>query len=255
MHEILVYLSIIHKGDWNKIYESILNKVPIDKDEVLKLTRDLECKYITILDASYPLCLKSIYKPPFVLFYKGDISLLSDNNFKIAVIGSRLNSDYGKDITEKICKELIEKKENCVIVSGLAKGIDSIAHQCCLNNNGKTIAVLGNGLDIIYPKENKNLYNNIIDKGLLISEYPPGTMPNKENFPIRNRLIAGISNCVAVMEAKTKSGTMNTVSHALEDGKQIFCVPDKCDVFSGCNKLIKEGAKLIENAIDILEEL
>ena len=255
MHEILVYLSIIYKGDWNKIYESILNKTPIDKNEALAACNNLNCNYITILDDSYPLCLKSIYKPPFVLFYKGDINLLNDNNFKIAVIGNRLNSEYGKNITEKICKDLICKKENCVIVSGLAKGIDSIAHNCCLNHNGKTIAVLGNGLDIIYPKENKNLYNNIIDKGLLISEYPPGTVPSKEKFPIRNRLIAGISNCVAVMEAKEKSGTMNTVSHALEDGKPIFCVPDKCDVSSGCNKLIKEGAKLIENATDILEEL
>ena len=255
MHEILVYLSIIHKGDWNKIYDTILNKEPINKEDVLKVTNHLNCKYITILDPSYPLCLKSIYKPPFVLFYKGDISLLTDNYLRIAMIGSRLNSEYGKNITECICKDLIKSERNCVIVSGLAKGIDSIAHSCCLNNSGKTIAVLGNGLDIIYPKENKNLYSRIMEKGLIISEYPPGTMPSKDNFPIRNRIIAGISNCISVMEAKEKSGTMNTVSHALEDGKQIFCVPDKCNTFSGCNKLIKEGAKLIENAKDILEEL
>lgn len=255
MHEILVYLSILHKGDWNKIYQDILDKVPINKDDVLKTVQNLNCNYITILDENYPLCLKSIYKPPFVLFYRGDINLLSDKNFRIAIVGSRLNTTYGKKTTEKLCKDLLFLKENCVIVSGLAKGIDSIAHLSCLNHKGKTIAVLGNGLDVFYPKENENLYSLIASEGLLISEYPPFTMPSKDNFPNRNRIIAGLSLGIVVVEAKVKSGTMNTVCHALESGKQIFCVPNRCDEESGCNKLIKEGAKLIENANDILEEM
>ena len=135
MHEILVYLSIIYEGDWNKIYKSILDKEPINKEEVLNRTKGLNCNYVTLLDSNYPLCLKSIYKPPFVIFYKGDITLLDEEKLKVAVIGSRLNSEYGKNVTERICMELIKEREDCVIVSGLAKGIDSIAHITCLQNN------------------------------------------------------------------------------------------------------------------------
>lgn len=254
MNEILVYLSIVHDGDWNKIYNSILQKEPVDKNVVISVVSSLDCNYVTILDNNYPICLKSIYKPPFVLFYKGNYSLLDNDKKRIAVIGSRLNSEYGKVATEEICKDLI-RKENVVIISGCAKGIDSIAHNCCLDNNGKTIGVLGNGINVIYPKENDKLYKSIISNGLLISEYPPDVMPIKDNFPNRNRIIAGLSEGIVVVEAKEKSGTMNTVSHALEDGKQIFCVPERYDAKSGCNKLIKEGAKLVENANDILDEL
>lgn len=253
MKEILVYLSIIHKGNWNKIYQDILNKRPINKEDALAIVNKLSCSYITILDNNYPVALKSIYKPPFVLFYKGNINLLNDSRKKLAIIGSRNNSDYGEIITETICQDLVNN--NTIIVSGLAKGIDSIAHKNCLKNNGQTIAVLGNGIDVIYPQENELLYKEIACKGVLISEYPPGVTPYREHFPERNRIISGISDGIAVMEAKTKSGTMNTVSHGLEDGKQIFCVCDRVNNNSGCNKLIKEGAKLIENAQDILEDL
>ncbi len=252
MKEVLVYLSIIHKGNWDKIYKDILDKVPVDKDKVKEVTENLNNQYVTIIDENYPECLKYIFKPPFVLYYKGNLSLLSDKRKKIAVIGSRNNSEYGKAVTEKICKDLVE--HDTIIVSGLAKGIDSIAHLECLKNHGKTIAVLGNGLNIIYPENNASLYEKISCEGLIISEYPFGCDPSKENFPNRNRIIAGICDGVAVMEANVKSGTMNTVSHALEDGKLIFCVPDTIFMNSGCNKLIKEGAKLIENGVDILEE-
>ena len=255
MHEILVYLSIIYKGDWDKIYNSIIEKKSVVKSEVISLVNSLNCKYVTILDSNYPMCLKTIYKPPFVLFYKGDYNLLSDMNNKIGIIGSRINTEYGKKATEEICKDLIEQDDNVVIVSGCAKGIDSLAHLCCLESKGKTIGVLGNGLDVIYPKENYKLYDDISKKGLLLSEYPPGTMPDKNNFPNRNRIIAGISKGIVVIEAKEKSGTMNTVCHALENGKSIYCVPERYDCNSGCNKLIKEGAKLIENAQDILNDL
>ena len=253
MNEVLVYLSFIHNGNWSKIYKSILEKESIDKEKMKDIVENLDCKYITLLDPLYPMCLKTIYKPPFVLYYKGDLTILTSNFKKIAVIGSRLNSEYGKAATETICETLA--KEKCVIVSGFAKGIDSIAHEVCLDHNGKTIGVLGNGFNVIYPKENKRLFEKIVEKGLLISEYPPNVTPNKNYFLERNRIIAGISDAISVMEAKKKSGTMNTVSHALENGKQIFCVPDKYNNDSGCNKLIKEGAKLIENGQDILEEL
>lgn len=255
MRKILAYLSIIYEGDWNKIYQSIIDKEQIDQNKMNIVLSELKVDYITIIDNNYPESLKHIYKPPFVIFYKGNLELLNNNFKKISIIGSRENSDYGKDCTNMLCKELLLKDENIVIVSGLAKGIDSIAHTECLKQNGKTIAVIGNGLDITYPKCNKDLYESISLNGLIISEYPNGVIPKKEHFPIRNRLIAGISDGICVIEAKVKSGTMNTVSYALEEGKPIFCVPDRCFNESGCNKLIKEGAKLIENANDILEDL
>ncbi len=252
MEEILVYLSVVHGGDWNKIYKDILDKKSVDKNDVDEVISSLKFKYITLLDSRYPSCLKSIFKPPFVLFYEGDISLINDTNRRIAVIGSRDNSKYGEESAFRITKGLCKQK---VIVSGLAKGIDSIAHSSCLEEGGKTIAVLGNGIDIIYPKENELLYNKIKENGLILSEYPSGTMPDSANFPTRNRIISGLSDGIVVIEAKEKSGTMNTVAHALEDGKQIFCVPERCNLGSGCNKLIKEGAKLIENEFDILDDL
>jgi DNA processing protein len=253
MEEVLVYLSIIHNGEWNKIYQDILEKRPIDKNEIIETVKNHNISYITLLDKRYPTSLKTIFKPPFVIFYKGNIELLNSPKKKIAVIGSREHSEYGKKSTESICKDL--SKENIIVVSGLAKGIDSIAHQATIDNNGSTIAVLGNGLNVIYPKENEMLYKEIEEKGLIISEYPLNVMPNSANFPKRNRIIAGISDGVLVIEAKEKSGTMNTVSHALEDGKQIFCVPERNFSNSGCNKLIKEGAKLVENCKDIIDEL
>ena len=254
MDDVLLYLSIIHNGDWFKIYDDITNKKPINKkdmDDVIKKVKD---NYITLLNENYPQCLKSIYKPPFVLFYKGNIDLLASNNKKVAIIGSRENSEYGKSITKRLCKDLVNNG-SITIVSGLAKGIDSIAHKTCLECNGNTIAVLGNGLNVIYPKENKDLYEEIAKKGLIISEYPFDSLPEGRHFLDRNRIIAGISDGITVTEAKVKSGTMSTVCHGLESGKQIFCVPDKLNNDSGCNLLIKEGAKLIENAQDILDDL
>lgn len=253
MEEVLVYLSIIHKGNWNKIYKDILEKRAVNKEDIANHMQQLSTSYITLLSKNYPQCLKSIYKPPFVLFYKGNINLLSDNKTRIAVIGSRINSEYGRIAAEDICKDLVDNK--IIIVSGLAKGIDAIAHSATIKNNGYTIAVLGNGLNITYPKENENLYRQIEKTGLIISEYPFDVCPDSSNFPNRNRIIAAISNGVVVIEAKEKSGTMNTVSHALEDGKSIFCIPERRNLGSGCNKLIKEGAKLIETAKDIIDEL
>ena len=255
MEKVLVYLSIIYNGDWNKIYKAILEKQEIDKEKMELTLKDVKDNYVTLLSPNYPEYLKHIYKPPFVLFYKGDLNLLLDKNLiRIAVIGSRNNTERGKLITESICRDLLSN-ESVVIVSGLAKGIDGIAHASCLKENGKTIAILGNGLGVCYPKENSSLYENIASKGLLISEYPHFINPLPSYFLRRNSIIAGICDGVVVTEAQVKSGTMNTVCHALEHGKQIFCVPDEINSNSGCNKLIKEGAKLIENGYDILNEL
>ena len=154
MNEILVYFAIKYGGDWDKIYSAINKKEKVEQEDIKRTL--VGCgEYITLLDKEYPYRLKTIYKPPFVLFYKGDINLLNYKN-TIGVIGSRKNTSYGEKVTKKIVKELVDN--NYLIVSGLARGIDSIAHKTCLENNGKTIAVLGNGINVIYPKENEKRY-------------------------------------------------------------------------------------------------
>jgi len=209
--------------------------------------------YITLLDERYPYRLKNIYKPPFVLFYKGDINLLDVSRKSIGVVGSRKNNEYGKSVTEKIVKELVA--ENIVVISGVANGIDSIAHCTCIESGGSTIGVIANGIDVYYPIENRDLQEKITKVGLILSEYPSFKETIKDNFPKRNRIIAGLSDGILVTQAKLKSGSMITVSRALEMGKEIFCVPDVIYNESGCNNLIKEGAKLVESAQDILNEI
>ena len=171
----------------------------------------------------------------------------------IAIIGSRDYSDYGKRVAKDFAYNLAEN--DICIISGLARGIDSFAHEACLSAEGKTIAVLGSGLDIIYPKENIGLFNKIIlNGGLVISEYPLGTKPQKQHFPARNRIISGLSDGVLVIEAKEKSGTNITVDFALEQGKDVFVVPGNIysKTSNGTNFLIKEGAIPVTNFLDII---
>ena len=188
-----------------------------------------------------------------MLYTKGNKKILND--FSLAIIGCRENTKYGEIVASKISYEL--SKRGVITVSGLAKGIDSIAHKATIDANGKTIAVIGSGIDIIYPKENENLVNKIIENGgIIISEYIVGTKPNRYHFPARNRIISGISNGVIVIEAKKKSGTMITVDFALEQGRDVFAVPGSIlsNNSEGTNELIKNGAKCITNICDILEE-
>ena len=250
MRKVLLYFALKYQGDYKKILSAITEKEQPDLNELKEIESKINCKYVTLLDKEYPPYFKNIGTPPFILFYYGDISLLNAFN-KIAVIGCRKNSLYGEEMTNKIVKEF--KKEKCVCVSGLADGIDGIAHRCALNNNIKTIAVLGSGIDYCYPSINIDIYNQIKEKGLIISEYPNKSKPQPYYFLIRNRLIAAISEHICVIEANYKSGTMNTVAYGLEYGKDICCVPSLANNNSGCNKLIKEGAKLVENLNDILE--
>lgn len=253
MRNILLYFVVKYEGDWKNIYQAISSKEKVNMEEVERVVEGIEDKCITILDNNYPCSLKNISCPPFAIFYRGNHELLSDKRLMVAVIGSRVHSDYGEKMTNKLVKELVEKE--VIIISGLARGIDAIAHTTCLEHGGKTIAVLGSGIDVCYPKSNKQLYDDILkNEGLIISEYPSGINPKKDNFPLRNRLIAAFSNGILVVEAKIRSGTMITVNKALEIGKDIFCVPERASEGSGCNKLIKSGAKLTENVQDILEE-
>ena len=175
------------------------------------------------MDNAYPQALKNIYDPPIILYYKGNKALLEKENI-LAMIGCRECSEYGKEISFKFAYELA--KRNVIIISGMAKGIDSFSHLGCIKANGTTIAVLGNGLDQIYPIQNVKLYNEILEnQGLILSEYIIGTKPTKLNFPARNRIISGLSKGVVVIEAKKKSGTLNTVDFALEQGRDVFAVP------------------------------
>ena len=219
----------------------------------IKYMTKCNIKILTINDKYYPEKLKRIYDPPVVLFYKGDISIV--NNPSIAIIGCRDCSNYGVKLAEMFSNTL--SMHNINIVSGLARGIDAHSHIGCLKGNGKTIAIIGNGIDNIYPKENRELANKIIEKnGLILSEYVIGTKPVKKNFPARNRIISGISEGILVIEAKLKSGTLITVDFGLEQGKSIYAIPGNItsNNSEGTNELLKQGAKIVTSIEDILED-
>lgn len=218
-----------------------------------KYMQENNIKLIHIYDKNYPDKLNQIYDKPIVLYIKGDETILSQ--FSLAVIGCREHTKYGEVVARYMSNKIAKSK--IITVSGLAKGIDSIAHKETLRAQGKTIAVIGSGLDNIYPKENIELANEIIQNGgAIISEYIIGTKADKMNFPARNRIISGLSDGVVVIEAKKKSGTMITVDFALEQGKEVYAVPG--NILSknseGTNELIKQGAKMVTNIDDILEE-
>ena len=220
-------------------------------DRIIEDIKNQTLKAVHIGGKGYPEHLENIYVPPPVLFYRGSTSL---DGFSIAIVGSRRCSRYGKDAAAYISRSL--SGMGITVVSGLALGIDRIAHENSICEKGKTIAVLGSGLDIIYPPENKGLYQDILDQGAVITEFPPGTPPLRQNFPIRNRVISGISRGVIIVEAGIKSGAMITGKTALEQDREVFAVPGS--IFSntsrGCHKLIKSGAKLVDSIDDILEE-
>lgn len=182
-------------------------------------------KMVNIFEENYPQKLKNIYDPPIALYYRGN---LDSDSFSIAVVGSRRTTGYGANTARKLSYDLAMR--GVTIVSGLARGIDSIAHKGCLDAGGKTIAVLGSGLDNIYPPENAGLFKDIIDSGgLALSEYPPGMPPLQHNFPARNRIISGISGGVVVIEAAKRSGSLITAGCALEQGREVFAVPGNID--------------------------
>ena len=249
--ELLLYLALKHNGEWEKIFYDIKERTPLNNEDIKQKLSSFNTPYIKIIDEDYPIALKKVYKPPFVIFYYGDISLL--NKRCLAVVGSRDCSQYGVEATIKIIKEL---ENNLVIVSGLAKGIDATAHRAIINCGGKTIAVLGCGIDYCYPSENIELYKEIKKNHLIISEYPYSSAPQKHWFPFRNRLIAALGENLLVIEAKeTISGTYHTIRAALELGKDIFCIPTMINQQSLTNRLIQEGAFLVENGRDILIEM
>ena len=208
---------------------------------------------LTLTDPLYPPLLAQIHDPPPYLYFKGSPS--SQDRHCLAVVGSRLGTPYGIKMTERLAWGLSQK--GLTVVSGMARGIDTAAHHGALMAQGRTVAVLGSGLDVIYPEENKKLYDRIVDLGMVCSEFPLGTLPERQNFPIRNRIISGMALGVVIVEATQRSGSLITARLALEQGREVFAVPGSVDSFksSGTHSLIKQGAKLVEHTGDILEEL
>jgi len=236
--------------------EFVFKKKNIDPDHELEKMHKENIQVVSFLDKKYPRLLKETHNPPYVLFYKGNIENITEET--IAIVGSRKFTQYGKQVTERIVEELIA--QNILIVSGMALGIDSIAHITTVKNKKRTVAVLGSGLDQqnIYPSSNRGLAEEIIaNQGLLISEYPIGTLPLKHNFPMRNRIISGLSLGTVVIEAGESSGALITSKFALEQNREVFAIPGNINqpMSVGTNNLIKQGAKLVHNANDIFEEL
>jgi len=239
-----------------RISSSIKNLEQLKKlvaKELDRLTR-MDCKVLTIWDADYPELLKKIFDPPLILYYKGFLS--ENDKYSIAIVGTRQPTNYGKSFAEKFSSQLAE--QSISIVSGMARGIDSIAHKAALKSSGRTIAVIGTGLDIVYPPENKKLFDEISEKGLVLSEYKLGTKPDAQNFPKRNRIISGLSLGTLIIETGLNGGAMQTASFALDQNREVFALPGNVGIkqSEGTNGLIQKGeAKLVIEADDILNEL
>jgi len=246
-------MNLLHIG------EEILNKIEqekqhIDPEQEWDLLQKRNIKVITIKDEGYPSLLKNIYSPPPVIYYQGDFVTIMKQSKGIAIVGSRKATYYGRKVAREIASEIT--KSGYVVISGLAKGIDTNAHLGALEANGLTIAVLGSGIDRIYPPENRSLAHRIIEKGAVVTEFPIFTKPEKNNFPRRNRIISGLALGTLVIEAGEKSGALITADYALEQGREVFAVPGSVHSFlsTGCHNLIKQGSKLVNSYHDILEE-
>jgi len=238
----------------SKSADTIIARRPrMSLDAELDKLEKYNVKVITADNAGYPRRLKEIYDYPPVLYVRG--TLIPEDEWAIAVVGTRRASIYGRQVTEEIVANLARHK--ITIISGLAKGVDAIAHRTALEAGGRTIAVAGCGLDMVYPSEHVNLARQIMEHGALISEFPLGTRPKAEHFPQRNRIMSGMSLGVLVVEAGEKSGALITAHQASEQNRDVFAIPGS--IFSpaskGTNRLIQEGAKLVCNYADILEEL
>ncbi len=236
-------LSILTFNRWDEV------------DCIIRNTERIRSRIITLIDPEYPELLKQIYDPPVLFWIKGEVNALSKPG--IGVIGTRNTTSYGRKMANKLSKEL--GKEGLCIYSGLAEGIDSIAHEAALEVHAPTVAVLGSGIDNLYPRNNADLANQIIkNDGAVITEFPPGTKPDAGNFPIRNRVVSGLSLGVLVVESGIQGGSMITADLALDQNREVFTIPHTLDNASGtgCNYLIKTGAaKLVQSLDDILDEL
>jgi DNA processing protein len=237
-----------------KVVEFETFRKGFDIEKYFKRLKNLKIGVVTMFDLEYPQKLKDLEGAPYVLYFKGVLKNSDVNS--VAIVGSRKMTLYGQEISQKFSKELAGS--GLAIISGLAKGIDTVAHTGALSVGGRTVAVLGHGLDIIYPSENTELAEKIVKSGgALISEYPLGTPPLPANFVARNRIVSGISSAVLVIEGAEKSGTLVTASHAADQGKTVFAVPGPItsQLSWAPHFLIKNGARIVTSTVDILEEL
>jgi DNA processing protein len=222
-------------------------------EEKLGMLQEKGIRGVHLGDESYPEMLREIDGPPVVLFVKGDIR--QEDRFSVAVVGSRKLTHYGASVAETLSTDLASA--GLTVVSGMARGVDSLSHRGALGAGGRTIAVLGSGIDIPYPPENKNLMDKIAGSGCVVSEFFPGTPPDKDNFPRRNRIISGLSLGVIVIEATSDSGALLTARYAADQGREVFAVPGNINSANseGTNELIRKGAVLVRRAGDVIEEL
>ena len=239
-----------------KTAEKILSpsqRDPSFVDDQIKLLDQYRVNIVTFWDDDYPENLKNIFDPPAFLFVRGTLS--DTDRYSVAIVGTRECTSYGKWITESLAQERAVR--GITVVSGLARGIDTIAHITAIKNGGRTLAVLGSGVDRIYPSENFKLAMDVTEHGALISDYPMRTSPDAVNFPGRNRIISGISLGTLIVEAGDKSGALITAEYATEQNREVFAIPGNVNVkqSQGPNRLIKNGAKLVESVDDILVEL
>jgi DNA processing protein len=242
--------------DEKMVEEIVLVRRDINPDLEMEKLQKENVNVVALEDKRYPKLLKEIHLPPFILYYKGDLTNLNEQ--ALAVVGTRKISAYGKIVTEQIVGDL--SNQELIIVSGLAEGIDSVAHRSALQNKKTTVSVLGSGLarENIYPSFNRQLVDRILENnGLIVSEFPLNMMPLRHNFPIRNRIISGLSLGTLVIEAGESSGALITAAFALEQNREVFAIPGSITspMSIGTNNLIKRGAKLVQTASDILEEL
>ncbi len=239
MREKILAYCIQYQGSWQRIAQAIRDEEAIRRVEYQGL-------YVTVMDEQYPQKLRALRFPPWILFYRGNLSLCEKPS--LGVVGSRRMGEYGKACTRQICKTVLGKR---VIVSGMARGVDTEAHLSSLN--GETIGVLGCGLDVVYPRENNLLQKKMGEQQLLLSEYPPTTVPRPHHFPWRNRIIAGLSDRLAIPQAAMRSGTMVTASLAMEMGKELYCIPYHWneEEGAGCNELISDGAEILLHFEDL----
>lgn len=250
--DLLAYLSIIYRGEWGEMMKAIKNRQKFDIPTAEERMSKVKRRYLTLIDPEYPENFKEVNNPPFVLWYEGNLELLKNYSNAVTIVGSRECSEYGRKTTKRFASELAEA--GTTIVSGLAKGIDAIALKEGIRYN-KAIAVLGNGIDINYPNENKELQEKIARNGLILSEYPDGVAPMAHHFPERNRLLATLSRFTLLTEAHSRSGSLITANIALKAGNDVGAIPYHIDEDSVCNYLIQQGAYCVLEPRDVLESL
>lgn len=265
----LIFQHCISAEELYGLSDAALRKIPNlseeDADRILFSKRgwNLEAEwgklqekgigFVTTEDSNYPEKLRSIYRPPYALYYMG--SLPEKGRRSVAIVGARGRSAYGSQLASKLAKELA--RQDVDIISGMARGIDADGHGGALEAEGRTYAVLGCGVDICYPTQNKHLYERIPQKGGIMSEYPLGTAPMPALFPQRNRIISGLADCTVVIEARKKSGSLITADYALEQGREVYALPGRITdpLSEGCNALIKQGAGVLTSVEDFMKEL